>query len=105
MDVTSVRWRKARKSGGNGGGCVEVGTDGRIPLVHVRDTTSRERGMLTVDAATFGALLDSAKAGRLDLPRLSKARMNPQRYRQRWGFTTKWERRVESKKGKKICYY
>ena len=70
MDVTGVRWRKSSKSGGNGGGCVEIGTDARTPVVHVRDTTSRERGMLTVDSSTWRTFLDDLKAGRADLPRL-----------------------------------
>jgi Domain of unknown function (DUF397) len=68
MDVTGVRWRKSSKSGGNGGGCVEIGTDDRTPVVHVRDTTARHRGMLTVTAESWGAFLGEAKSGRLDLP-------------------------------------
>jgi hypothetical protein len=35
--------------------------------VHIRDTTARERGMLTVSTVTFAALLASVKRGELDL--------------------------------------
>jgi len=64
----SLKWVKARASGSSGGSCVEVGTDGRTPAVHVRDTKSRERGMLTVTASTWRAFTDDIKSGRLDLP-------------------------------------
>jgi hypothetical protein len=63
----SLKWVKAKASGGSGGSCVEIGTDGQIPIVRVRDTKSRERGMLTVTTAAWGALMADAKAGRLDL--------------------------------------
>lgn len=53
-------WRKASKSG-NGGECVEVAsTPGKT---YVRDTKSRERGMLTVDAATWQRFMDEIKRG------------------------------------------
>jgi hypothetical protein len=68
----TLRWRKARASGANGGGCVEIGTDDRTPVVHVRDTKSRERGMITVSAATWRQFMNEIKAGRADLPRLSR---------------------------------
>jgi hypothetical protein len=61
-----LRWRKASKSAGNGGGCVEIAD--RAGNVHVRDTTARHRGMLTVNTDTFAALLTSIKRGELDLP-------------------------------------
>jgi hypothetical protein len=59
-----LRWRKASRSAGNGGGCVEIAD--HAGTVHVRDTTARERGMLTVSAATFSALLATIRRGELD---------------------------------------
>jgi hypothetical protein len=47
MDVT-LSWRKATASASNGGGCVEVASDGQC--AYVRDTTARERGHLVVTA-------------------------------------------------------
>jgi len=50
-------WRKSSYSDGNGGQCVEVGSD-RVILV--RDTTDRDRVMLTFSTeawATFTASL------------------------------------------------
>jgi hypothetical protein len=49
---------------------VEVGADGRTPNVSIRDTKSRERGMLAVSAETFAEFIANAKAGRLDLSAL-----------------------------------
>jgi hypothetical protein len=37
MDISHVTWRKASYSGGNGGGCIEVGST-EEPLVAVRDS-------------------------------------------------------------------
>jgi hypothetical protein len=39
MDAT---WRKSSYSGGNGGGCVEVGAQSHASRVLVRDTKDRE---------------------------------------------------------------
>jgi Domain of unknown function (DUF397) len=63
MSDDTIVWRKAHASGGQGGNCLEVGTDGRTPVVHVRDTKSRERGMITVDAASWRAFLDEIRDG------------------------------------------
>jgi hypothetical protein len=65
MEDNGLIWRKASKSG-NGGECVEVGVSATNPVVGIRDTKSRERGMLTVDRAAFGALLASVRRGELD---------------------------------------
>jgi hypothetical protein len=64
-DTTGLNWRKASKSAGNGGGCVEIAD--RAGNVHIRDTTARHRGMLTVNTDTFATLLANVKAGELDL--------------------------------------
>jgi hypothetical protein len=37
--MKDAAWRKSRRSGGNGGDCVEVGSDARVILV--RDTKDR----------------------------------------------------------------
>ena len=50
-------WRKSSYSDGNGGQCVEVSADG---LILVRDTTDRDRAMLTFSTkawTTFTASL------------------------------------------------
>jgi hypothetical protein len=66
MDLTSAIWRKATRSGGNGGGCVEVA--GNLPgVVAVRDSKRPEDGAHVVGRPSFAALLDDIKAGRLDL--------------------------------------
>lgn len=62
----TLAWRKASASGANGGGCVEVGRSPACPVVGIRDTKSRERGHLTVDAGTWRAFLADVKAGHHD---------------------------------------
>jgi hypothetical protein len=59
----SFKWVKARASGGSGGNCVEVADD--TGTVHIRDTKSRERGMLTVDAATWRRFIADVKTSEL----------------------------------------
>jgi hypothetical protein len=67
MEATDgLIWKKAHASSAQNG-CVEIGSSPASPVVGLRDTTCRERGMLTVDRAVFGALLASAKCGELDL--------------------------------------
>lgn len=66
MDLTSAIWRKATRSGGNGGGCVEVA--GNLPsVVAVRDSKRPEDGAHVVGRTSFAALLDDIKAGRFDI--------------------------------------
>jgi hypothetical protein len=62
-----LRWRKASRSAGNGGGCVEVGTTAAGRVAGIRDSKSPERGHLAVTPAMLGALLEDVKAGELDL--------------------------------------
>jgi hypothetical protein len=58
MDVNSAfTWRKASRSGNNGGNCVEVGTSPDSPVVLIRDTKARERGHLSVTRAAFARFL------------------------------------------------
>jgi hypothetical protein len=44
-------WRKSSYSDGNGGNCVEVGTDDRVVLV--RDTAKRDGGTLSFTAKAW----------------------------------------------------
>ncbi|MBV9451005.1 MAG: DUF397 domain-containing protein [Streptosporangiaceae bacterium] len=62
MDLTSaITWRKATRSGNNGGNCVEVGTAAENPVVLIRDTKARERGHLTVTREAFGRFIANIK--------------------------------------------
>jgi hypothetical protein len=61
--IDELHWIKARASGGASGNCVELAKD--ASNVHVRDTKSRERGMLTVDAATWRAFMADLKTREL----------------------------------------
>jgi len=75
LDLDNITWRKSSYS--SSGNCVEAGADSRTAVVHVRDTKSRERGMLTITATTWLAFLADAKGGRLDLSRLTGQRSAP----------------------------
>jgi len=60
MEVTAInsRWRKSSYSG-NGGNCVEVGTD---QAVLVRDTKDRQGPVLRVPADKWQELLTKVKS-------------------------------------------
>jgi len=68
MDLNSaaITWRKAKKSGNNGGACVEIGTGLESPLVLIRDTKARERGHLSVTRAAFARFLHDLADDRTD---------------------------------------
>jgi len=68
MEAKDVTWRKAARSGSNGGGCVAVAfsSDGLMAGM-VQDSRSPERGHLAVTPGVFRALLESIKRGELDL--------------------------------------
>lgn len=59
--MTPGKWRKASRSGGNGGNCVEVRawTDGGP--VEVRDSKAPTLGSLAISSTDFAALKDSLK--------------------------------------------
>jgi len=60
-----VAWRKASRSNGTGGECVEVAWPAdRIAL---RDSKNPGGGYITVPSASFATLVGMAKAGRLDI--------------------------------------
>ncbi|MER6809842.1 DUF397 domain-containing protein [Spirillospora sp. NPDC000708] len=61
------QWRKSTRSSGTHGGteCVEVAV--LVGGVGVRDSKDPDGGHLTVDHASFTALLVRAKAGALNL--------------------------------------
>jgi hypothetical protein len=66
-DTSGLTWRKARASGSNGGGCVEVGATAEGHAAGIRDSKSPERGHLAVTPGMLGELLASVKRGELDL--------------------------------------
>jgi hypothetical protein len=66
MDLTNAIWRKATRSGGNGGGCVEVASN--LPgVVAVRDSKRPEDGAHVAERKAFAVLLDDIRAGRFDI--------------------------------------
>ena len=44
MELNSATWRKSTRSGGNGGGCIEVGAGAGV--IAVRDTKDRDGPVL-----------------------------------------------------------
>jgi hypothetical protein len=64
-DLAKASWRKATKSGGNGGNCIEV-----APLpggqVGIRDTECPDQAPYVVTASVWGAFVDGAKKGEFD---------------------------------------
>jgi Domain of unknown function (DUF397) len=58
-----VTWRKSSYSGGNGGGCIEVGADAHAGRVLVRDTKDREGPMLTFSPEIWRRFADIVKTG------------------------------------------
>jgi hypothetical protein len=57
-----ISWSKAALSMANGN-CVEVGTAQPRDVVHIRDTKSRERGMITVTADTWRGFVTAIRDG------------------------------------------
>ncbi|WP_436758517.1 DUF397 domain-containing protein [Streptosporangium sp. V21-05] len=64
-ELRTADWRKATKSGPNGGDCLEVAplSGGRVGL---RDTEAPERAPFVVSASVWDAFIDSAKKGEFD---------------------------------------
>lgn len=66
MDLTGAVWRKARRSGENGGNCVEL--SGCDCGVAVRDSKDPGGPALTFGHAAWRAFTRGVRAGRYDLP-------------------------------------
>jgi len=64
VEVADI-WRTSRHSANNDS-CVEVGADEAMVLA--RDSKDPDGPMLGFEAAAWGAFLNAAKSGRLDLP-------------------------------------
>jgi Domain of unknown function (DUF397) len=65
MDLIRAEWRKASKSSGNGGACVEVARN--LPgIVAVRDSKDPDGPKLTLSPQAWQTLTASIKAGRFD---------------------------------------
>ena len=59
-------WRKARRSGAENGGCVEIA--GGLPgIAGIRDSCCPHEGAHFVTTAAFAAFLADAKAGAYDM--------------------------------------
>jgi hypothetical protein len=60
MDAT---WRKSSYSGGNGGGCVEVGAQAEAGRVLVRDTTDRQGPVLGFSPEAWRRFTGQVRSG------------------------------------------
>ncbi|HEY1628009.1 MAG TPA: DUF397 domain-containing protein [Streptosporangiaceae bacterium] len=69
----SLKWVKAKASGGSGGNCVEVGSTAAGAVAGIRDSKSPERGHLAVTPQRFAVFLAGVKHGEYDLGRLEAA--------------------------------
>jgi Domain of unknown function (DUF397) len=58
MEITDMNWRKSSYSGGNGGSCIEVASDG---AVMVRDTTDRTGPMLQFTSDAWRRFAEQVK--------------------------------------------
>jgi hypothetical protein len=66
IDLSQAEWRKATRSTGSNGGCVEVAAN--LPgVTAVRDSKRPEDGAHVVDRAAFAEFLADVKADRYDL--------------------------------------
>lgn len=64
-ELASAAWRKASKSGANGGDCIEVAplSGGRVGI---RDTESPDQAPFVVRGSVWAAFIDGAKKGEFD---------------------------------------
>lgn len=62
MDVNGAIWRKATRSGNNGGECVEVAR--LTGAIGIRDSKHPHAGNLTVSPTAFSDLLDQIRTGK-----------------------------------------
>jgi hypothetical protein len=64
MELNNATWRKSTKSGGNGGGCIEVGAVAGV--IAVRDTKDRDGAVLAFAPQAwreFATSIKNADAG------------------------------------------
>lgn len=62
--MTSATWRKSRRSGNNGGNCVEVTTS--LPrVIAVRDSKNPDGGVVKLARETWESFTSRIKAGDL----------------------------------------
>jgi len=65
-DLSRAEWRKASKSTGSNGGCVEIAAN--LPRVTaIRDSKRPADGAHIVTPAAFAAFLNDVKTGRYDI--------------------------------------
>jgi hypothetical protein len=64
-ELTTAEWRKASKSGANGGDCIEVAplSQGRVGI---RDSEHPESPAYVVSAGVWAAFTDGVKKGEFD---------------------------------------
>ncbi len=66
IDLSRAAWRKARRSTGSNGGCVEIAAN--FPgVIAVRDSKRPEDGAHVVGREAFAAFLADARGGRYDI--------------------------------------
>lgn len=65
IELASATWRKATKSGSNGGNCLEVAplSGGRVGI---RDTEAPDNPPFVVHSAVWAAFIEGAKQGEFD---------------------------------------
>ncbi|KJK44425.1 hypothetical protein UK23_29430 [Lentzea aerocolonigenes] len=63
-DLSTATWRKASRSGGNGGQCVELALVG--DRTFTRDSKNVGGAVLSFSNGAWGLFLDAAKDDRLD---------------------------------------
>lgn len=60
MPPTGIEWRKSSFSAETGN-CVEVGTEAREPLRHVRDSQNQDSGIVTADPHEWLSFMVTAR--------------------------------------------
>ncbi|MEW9556084.1 DUF397 domain-containing protein [Nonomuraea sp. NPDC050783] len=65
QELASAKWRRATKTGANGGNCLEVASlsGGRVAI---RDSEALEKPPFVVRGAVWDAFIDGAKKGEFD---------------------------------------
>lgn len=64
VDLTGAQWRKAKASGTNGNGCIEVARIGEV--IALRDSKNPDAPPHFYTLHELGCFLDGAKAGEFD---------------------------------------